>query len=207
MVKRRQGGGIGRAHLSYWSKNKTLSFKSFWKYSLKHLFRLKGIAIMKVEKNKVVTIQYTLKDEKGSVLDATEKGNPFLYIQGHQNIIPGLESELEGKAKGDVFKVIIPPKEGYGETNPNLIQEIPKDQFPEPSEIQEGMQFQADTPEGPMILTVLEILESTIKVDGNHPLAGKNLHFEVEVIELRDATAEEINHGHVHGQDGEAQHH
>ena len=69
------------------------------------------------------------------------------------------------------------------------------------------MQFQADTPEGPMILTVLEILESAIKVDGNHPLAGKNLHFEVEVIELRDATAEEINHGHVHGQDGEAQHH
>ena len=101
MVKRHQGGGIGRAHLSYWSKNKTLSFKSFWKYSLKHLFRLKGIAIMKVEKNKVVTIKYTLKDEKGSVLDATEKGNPFLYIQGHQNIIPGLESELEGKAKGD----------------------------------------------------------------------------------------------------------
>ena len=162
---------------------------------------------MKVEKNKVVTIQYTLKDEKGSVLDSTEKGNPFLYIQGHQNIIPGLESELEGKGKGDVFNVTISPKDGYGETNPNLVQEIPKDQFPEPSEIQEGMQFQADTPVGPMILTVLEILESAIKVDGNHPLAGKDLHFEVKVVDVRDATPEEIDHGHVQGLDGEAQHH
>ena len=161
---------------------------------------------MKVEKDKVVSIQYTLKDEKGSILDSTEEGSPFLYLQGHQNIIPGLENELEGKSKGDTFKVSIQPKDGYGETNPNLVQEIPKDQFPEPNEIQKGMQFQADTPEGPMILTVLEILESTIKVDGNHPLAGKELHFEVEVLELRDATPEEINHGHVHGP-GEAHHH
>ena len=161
---------------------------------------------MKVEKDKVVTIQYTLKDENGSVLDSTEEGSPFLYIQGHQNIIPGLENELEGKDKGSTFNVSIPPKDGYGETNPNLVQEIPKDQFPEPNEIQEGMQFQADTPEGPMILTVLEVLESAIKVDGNHPLAGKHLHFEVKVMEIRDATPEEISHGHVHGPGGEAHH-
>ena len=206
MVKRRQGRGIGRAHLSYWSEGNPLNLMVSGSIHPPPL-PLKRIATMKIEKNKVVTIQYTLKDEKGSVLDSTEKGNPFLYIQGHQNIIPGLETELEGKTKGDVFKVSIQPKDGYGETNPNLIQEIPKDQFPEPAEIQEGMQFQADTPEGPMILTVLEILESVIKVDGNHPLAGKDLHFEVQVVDVREATPEEIDHGHVQGQDGEAQHH
>ncbi|MDC0255855.1 peptidylprolyl isomerase, partial [Bacteriovoracales bacterium] len=90
----------------------------------------------------------------------------------------------------------------YGEKNPNLIQEIPKGQFPEPSELQVGMQFQADTPDGPMILTILEINESNVKVDGNHPLAGQALHFEVEVMELREATDEEIQHGHVHGEGG-----
>ena len=157
---------------------------------------------MKIEKNKVVTINYTIRNDDGSVVDSTSDGSPFLYLQGHQNIIPGLENQLEGKAKGDSFKVSIPPKHGYGEKNPNLIQEIPKGQFPEPSELQVGMQFQADTPDGPMILTILEINESSVKVDGNHPLAGQALHFEVEVMELREATDEEIQHGHVHGEGG-----
>ena len=166
----------------------------------------KGVFSMKIEKDKVVSISYTLKDDDGSIIDSTDGGGPLLYIQGYQNIIPGLERELEGKAKGDTFNISIPAIDGYGEINPNLIQFLPKTRFPDAEELQIGMQFQADSPEGTMILTILEITDKEVKVDGNHPLAGKELHFEVEVLELRVASDEEIQHGHVHGPGG-VQHH
>jgi FKBP-type peptidyl-prolyl cis-trans isomerase SlyD len=160
---------------------------------------------MNIEKNKVVSINYTLKDDDGSIIDSTN-GNPLLYIQGYENIIPGLERELEGKTKGYAFNISIPPIDGYGEINSNLIQFLPKTRFPDANQLQIGMQFQADSPEGTMILTILEITEKEVRVDGNHPLAGKELHFEVEVLELRNATEEEIQHRHVHGTGG-IQHH
>jgi FKBP-type peptidyl-prolyl cis-trans isomerase SlyD len=167
---------------------------------------IKGAFSMKIAKDKVVSINYKLKDEDGSVIDSTDEGSPLLYIQGYQNIIPGLERELEGKTKGDAFNISVSAIDGYGELNPNLIQFLPKTRFPETEQLQIGMQFQADSQEGTMILTILEITSKEVKVDGNHPLAGKELHFEIEVLELREASNEELQHGHVHGPGG-VQHH
>jgi len=156
---------------------------------------------MQVTKHKVAVINYVLKDNEGNTIDQSSDGN-FAYIQGTQSIIPGLENAMEGKQPGDELDVSIPPEDAYGERNLENIQTVSREMFPPDVEVKTGMQFQAQTAEGaPVILTVTAVDGDQVTVDGNHPLAGKQLNFSVEVVDVRDATEEEIQHGHVHGPD------
>lgn len=157
---------------------------------------------MKVANDKVVSIHYTLTNSEGNVLDTSEGRDPLAYIQGKQNIIPGLENALSGKEVGEKINVTIPPSEAYGERSLELIQEIPREAFGEVEELQPGMQFQMQSPNGPVIITVTNVGDENVVVDGNHPLAGQALTFDVEILEIRDATEEELSHGHVHGPEG-----
>ncbi|MBE9567938.1 MAG: peptidylprolyl isomerase [Proteobacteria bacterium] len=159
---------------------------------------------MKIEDNKVVTLHYTLKNNDGTVIDQSEDGS-FLYLHGAMNIIPGLEKALAGKAAGDEISVKVPPEEGYGEKDEGRIQEVPKEMFDGADQIDVGVQFHAQGPDGTaIVVTVVEIKDDVVVVDGNHALAGVDLNFEVKVVDVRDATEEEIGHGHVHGPDGHA---
>lgn len=157
---------------------------------------------MKIEKNHVVAINYTLKDDQGTVLDTSSGQEPLYYIQGLGHIIPGLENALEGKAKGDELKVTVKPGEAYGELNNELIQTVAKEQFGGIDPLEVGMQFEVETDVGPIIVAIEKIEGEEITVNGNHPLAGKTLHFEVQVDSVRNATKEELEHGHVHGAGG-----
>jgi len=157
---------------------------------------------MQIEKNKVVGIDYTLTDKEGTVIDTSEGREPLKYIHGIGALIPGLEKELNGKAAGDKLSVTIAPEEGYGQRNEELRQSIPSAQFPPEPEPKVGMQFQANGPEGPIVVTIVDVAADHVVVDGNHPLAGVTLNFDVEIKEVRDASAEELEHGHVHGPGG-----
>jgi FKBP-type peptidyl-prolyl cis-trans isomerase SlyD len=157
---------------------------------------------MTIAENKVVTLHYTLTDDGGTVLDKSNDGS-FLYLHGASNIIPGLENALTGKAVDDELKVTVTPEEGYGERDDARKEDVPREMFPDDSEIEPGTQFHAEGPEGQMItVTVIAVTDKTVTIDGNHPLAGVQLNFDVKVIEVRDASAEELEHGHAHGPDG-----
>jgi FKBP-type peptidyl-prolyl cis-trans isomerase SlyD len=156
---------------------------------------------MQIEKDAVVSIDYTLKDEDGRVIDSSEGGEPLAYLHGGGNIIPGLEKELEGKAAGDELQVAIPAEEGYGQRNEQLVQEVAREQFGQIDELVPGMQFQVQSEAGPLVVTVTDVGEEKVVIDGNHPLAGIDLHFGVTVREVREATDEEKEHGHAHGPD------
>lgn len=157
---------------------------------------------MLIAKDHVVEIDYTLTDDAGTVLDSSQGRGPLAYLHGAGNIIPGLESELEGKIAGASFKVSIAPAQAYGERNESLINVVPKQELAEIPDLEVGIQLQAQSPQGIQIFTVTEIGDSTVTLDGNHPLAGVTLHFAVEVINVRVATEEELSHGHVHGPGG-----
>ena len=157
---------------------------------------------MQIAQNTVVAFHYTLKNDSGEVLDSSEGRDPLTYMHGSGNIIPGLEKELEGKATGDKLEVAVTPEEGYGEIQEGLVQEVPRDAFQGVEDVQPGMQFQAQTQGGPLMVTVTQVEGDTVTVDGNHPLAGQNLNFDVEIAEVREASQEEIEHGHVHGEGG-----
>ena len=148
---------------------------------------------MKIEADKWVAIHYTLTDDDGKVIDSSVGMEPLGYVHGRNYLIPGLERELEGKEPGAKFTAKIAPADGYGEVNPALIADVPRSQFETSVEITVGMQFQAMTPMGPTIVRVIDVNNDSIKIDGNHELAGKNLNFEVEVVEVRDATEDELN--------------
>jgi len=157
---------------------------------------------MQIADQKVVVLHYTLTDNEGKLIDKSDDGS-FAYLHGARNIIPGLENALSGKAAGDELKVSISPEEGYGQRDENMLQEVPKTMFEDDSQIAVGMQFHAQGPNGEMlVVTVKEINDDSVIVDGNHPLAGVELNFDVKVIEVRDALQEEIDHGHVHGAGG-----
>jgi FKBP-type peptidyl-prolyl cis-trans isomerase SlyD len=156
---------------------------------------------LNISKDSVVTLHYTLKDDNNQTLDTSSGGEPLVYLHGANNIIPGLEEALEGKKQGDKFQVTVPSEKGYGPYLDQMVQTVSKNQFPQ-DDIKAGMRFQAHTPQGPVILTVVEVKENEVVVDGNHPLAGQNLHFDLEVAEVRQATEEELSHGHVHGPGG-----
>ncbi|MBU0475156.1 MAG: peptidylprolyl isomerase [Bacteroidetes bacterium] len=161
---------------------------------------------MTIQNDKVVLIDYTLNNDNGDILDSSVGREPLAYIQGHQNIIPGLEKEMLGKKVGDKFKAVIQPEEGYGKFNPALLQDVPRSAFQGVDEIAVGMQFQAQLEDGPIIMAVKNIDGDTITIDGNHPLADQVLTFDVEVVEIRDASEEELAHGHVHGVGGHHHH-
>jgi len=157
---------------------------------------------MQISANKVVSIDYTLTDDNGAVIDSSEGRGPLAYLQGHGNIIPGLESALEGKTTGDALQVSVAPAEGYGERDDSLTQEVPRQMFENADEIQVGMQFQTGSEQGMHIVTVTAIDDEDVTVGAHHPLAGQTLNFDVKVVEVRDASEEELSHGHVHGPDG-----
>lgn len=157
---------------------------------------------MVVAADKVVLIHYTLKNDEGQVIDSSAGGEPLAYIHGHGNLIAGLERELEGKGAGDKLSVKIAPADGYGERDADLVQRVPRRSFGGHA-VKPGMQFQAQTSNGEArIATIVSIQGDMVTVDMNHPLAGENLNFDVEITEIRDATAEELAHGHVHGPGG-----
>ena len=157
---------------------------------------------MQVAEKTVVGIHYKLTNDDGQVLDSSENKAPLVFIHGIGMLIPGLEKALVGKTKGDQLNVSISPEEGYGVKDPALTQKVPKAQFEESEKIEIGTQFQVDTEQGAIIVTVTEVGDDEVTVDGNHPLAGMTLHFDVTVDEVREATEEEIAHGHVHGEGG-----
>jgi FKBP-type peptidyl-prolyl cis-trans isomerase SlyD len=157
---------------------------------------------MKVAKDSVVSIHYTLTNDQGTQLDSSQGKDPLAFLQGYQNIIPGLEKEIEGKAKGDKFKTSIAPADAYGEKSAELVQTLPRENFPNPEALQVGMQFSTSTENGEMVFQVTNIQDNQITVDANHPLAGTTLNFEIEIMDVRKATDEELAHGHVHGPGG-----
>lgn len=153
---------------------------------------------MRVSKNSVVSFHYTLNDAEGKLLDTSAGRDAFEYIHGGGMIVPGLEEEMEGKAKGDNLQVQVAPEKGYGVIDPQLMQRVPVDKFGG-QQVEEGMQFQ--TPDH-RVWSVMEVKDGEVFLNGNHPLAGVTLHFSVEITDVREATAEELAHGHVHGPDG-----
>jgi FKBP-type peptidyl-prolyl cis-trans isomerase SlyD len=157
---------------------------------------------MQIAKDKVASIEYTLTDTEGQILDSSVGGEPLAYLHGAGNIIPGLEKALEGRQVGDAFTVSIAPAEGYGEKDDSLTQEVPRRMFGGVDEIEVGMQFHAQTDNGMQVITVAAVSGDMITVDANHPLAGQTLNFDVKVVEVRAATGEELEHGHVHGAGG-----
>jgi FKBP-type peptidyl-prolyl cis-trans isomerase SlyD len=158
---------------------------------------------MHITKNSVVSFHYTLNDADGKLLDTSAGRDAFAYIQGHQMIVPGLERQLEGRQAGDKVLAVVPAAEGYGELDPSLVHKVPMDRFGGQN-VEPGMQFQAGTSEhGEMgVFTVISVEDGIVALNGNHPLAGVTLHFNVEITGVRAATEEELAHGHVHGEGG-----
>lgn len=156
---------------------------------------------MTIQNDKVASIEYTLTGEDGEVIDASN-GNPLPYLHGHMNLVPGLEKALEGKSVGDKLSVVVPAVDGYGERQDEFVQTMTREMFQGVEELAVGMHFQANGPEGEMhSVHITNIEGDDVTVDGNHPLAGKALSFDVEVVDLREASKEELEHGHVHGAD------
>ncbi|MDH3353830.1 MAG: peptidylprolyl isomerase [Chromatiales bacterium] len=154
---------------------------------------------MTIKENSVVSIDYTLTNDQGEVIDSSEGQEPLAYLHGFSNIIPGLENALIGKKTGDSCKVTVQPADGYGEYNPELTQVVPSSAFEGVDNVEPGMQFHAQGPEGQVeMITVTEVNGDDITISGNHPLAGQVLNFDVTIKEVREATEEELAHGHVH---------
>ncbi len=154
---------------------------------------------MQISDKHVVSMNYTLKDDQGTVLDTSENRDPLQFIVGSGMIIPGLEKELHGKEKGEKVSVTVQPKDGYGEYDDTQMIDVSKNQFQEGLEIKTGMQVQAQNPDGQVqILTIKDVKDDTVTLDANHPLAGQTLHFDVQIDDVREATDEELEHGHVH---------
>jgi FKBP-type peptidyl-prolyl cis-trans isomerase SlyD len=152
--------------------------------------------------NSVVLMDYTVKDDEGNIIDTSSGHEPLAFIVGLGNIIPGLEREFIGKKKGDAFTVKVKPEDGYGDKDDGLVEVVPRAQFAGVKNLAVGMQLQAQTDDDTMVVTVVGLTETEVTVDANHPLAGKTLNFEVKVVEVREPTAEEMSHGHVHGTGG-----
>jgi FKBP-type peptidyl-prolyl cis-trans isomerase SlyD len=161
---------------------------------------------MYITKNRVVSIGYTLTDAQNQFIDAASDSEPLVYLHGYDNIIPGLEKTLEGKTEGDAFKATIAAADAYGDRDENLIIRVPLDRFEGAGTVQTGMQFEADTPDGNRMVTVTQVEGSMVTVDANHPMAGMDLTFDITVVSVREASPEEISHGHPHHAHGPHDH-
>lgn len=162
---------------------------------------------MAIAPNKVVTMNFTLKDDEGNILDTTESGEPFSYLSGNDMVLPKLEEAVSGMIMGTKKNIKLTASDGYGDYNEQVVQVVGRENFPQDFELEIGMSYMASAPDGaqmPFVITNVEGEEITI--DFNHPFAGKNLIFDVELLDVRDATAEELSHGHVHGPDGHHHH-
>jgi FKBP-type peptidyl-prolyl cis-trans isomerase SlyD len=154
---------------------------------------------MQIAQNSVAAFHYTLTDDHGQIIDSSAGRDPLTYLHGSGQIVPGLEKQMEGRSAGDKFSADVAPEEGYGVHHPELMQEVPREAFQGVEDIQPGMQFQGRGPQGEINVTVTRVDNDKVFIDGNHPLAGKTLHFAIEVADVREASAEELAHGHVHG--------
>jgi FKBP-type peptidyl-prolyl cis-trans isomerase SlyD len=150
----------------------------------------------------VASFHYTLTNDRGEVLDSSAGHRPMAYLHGAGNIVPGLEKAMAGRSAGEKFDVAVNPEEGYGAHDPKLVQVVPRRAFKGIRELKAGMRFQAEGSHGPKPVVVTKVLGDQVTIDGNHPLAGEKLHFTVEITEVRQASAEELAHGHVHGPGG-----
>ena len=157
---------------------------------------------MKIAKDSVVTMNYTLKNDAGEVMDNSAGRDPLVYLHGVGALIPGLENELEGKMANDKVSAVIAPEDAYGARSEDLLRVVSKDGFQGEEELLEGMRVQLDTEHGPMVAVVSAITGDEVTLDMNHPLADMTLYFDVEVVDVRPATADELAHGHVHGDGG-----
>ena len=157
---------------------------------------------MEISADRVVTIHYTLKDDAGTILDSSASGEPLAYLQGHGNLVAGLERALEGREEGNSLAVVVSPADGYGTRDESLVQRVPKRSLQGSGVVKKGMQFQARTEDGMRLFTVAAVIGDMVTLDANHPLADQTLHFEVQIVGVREATAEELEHGHVHGAGG-----
>ena len=174
---------------------------------------------MQIAQNKVASFNYTLKDDSGKVIDTSDGRAPLEYVHGSGGIVPGLESAMEGKKAGDAFQVIIQAADAYGDKKPEMIQAVPRTNFGTIPKIEVGMQFQARTPNGMHVVTVVSVDDESVTVDANHPLAGQTLHFDISIVGVREAKPHELEHGHAcdkhehggcgscGGEDGEHGHH
>ena len=156
---------------------------------------------MQIQQRAVVSIEYTLKNDEGEVLDKSEGRGPLVYMHGLGNLVPGLERALEGKGPGDSLDVTLAPDEAYGQRDEGLVRKIPLRKIHDKNP-QAGKRYRAQLEDGHRIVLVTAVSGDYASVDANHPLAGKTLHFNVKVVEVREATAEELAHGHVHGPGG-----
>jgi len=159
-----------------------------------------------IEKDKVVQFHYRLKDDTGTELEDSRRGEPMAYLHGHGNIIPGLENAMSGHQAGDQFDVTVAPADGYGERKEGMQQRVSAKYLKHAGKLRPGMTVSVSTDQGPRTVTVIKVGLKTVDVDGNHPLAGKTLTFNIEVVDIRDATDEEISHGHAHGPGGHHHH-
>ncbi len=157
---------------------------------------------MTIKQDSVVTLHYTLRDDGGEVIDSSTSGSPLSYLHGRGNLIPGLERELQGRSAGDKLNVKIAPADGYGQYDAALVEQVPRRALKGISNVKVGTQLRAHTAQGPRTVTVTRMVGDMVTLDANHPLAGKSLSFEVEITGVRDATDEELSHGHVHGPGG-----
>lgn len=157
---------------------------------------------MKISNDSVVSMHYTLTNDTGEVLDSSAGREPLAYLQGHGNIIPGLENALVDKVAGDKLKVTVKPEEGYGVRNEGMVQEVDLANFQEPNEVKEGIRIRVETNQGVSVAVVTKVDGDKVTLDMNHPLAGETLHFDVEITDVRAASQDELAHGHVHGPGG-----
>ncbi|WP_049622112.1 FKBP-type peptidyl-prolyl cis-trans isomerase [Frateuria defendens] len=157
---------------------------------------------MQISPRTVASFHYTLTDDQGQVVDSSSGREPLTYLHGSGQIVPGLEKAMEGRQPGDQFKVDVTPEEGYGVHHAELVQQVPRAAFQGVDDVQPGMQFQGRGPQGAFNVVVTKVEDDTVHVDGNHPLAGQALHFAIEVTDVREASDEELSHGHVHGPGG-----
>ncbi len=155
-----------------------------------------------IERGRVVRMHYTLRDEHGTTLESSGASEPLSYLHGYGHLIPGLEKFLDGSRAGLKTTVTIMPQDAYGEKDPQAVIRAARDDFPEGLTLAPGVEVQAETPDGPITFTVVSVENDEAVLDANHPLAGKTLTFDVEVLEIREATADELAHGHVHGEGG-----
>ncbi len=161
---------------------------------------------MNVAQNRVARIEYRLTGEGGELIESSVGAEPLSYLHGAGNLIPGLETALEGRVAGDKVSVSVPPDQAYGERDESLRRSVARTQLAALGEIEPGVQFEATTNRGTEILTVVSADDDMVVVDGNHPLAGQTLNFDVSVVDVRDATEEELAHGHAHGPHGHHHH-
>ena len=157
---------------------------------------------MQIADRTVASFHYTLTNDAGDVLDSSQGREPLTYLHGASNIVPGLESQMSGRVAGDRFDADVAAADGYGEYVAELVQVVPRASFAGIDDLAVGMQFQAQTGQGALPVVITEIDGDDVTVDGNHPLAGETLHFAIEIVEVREASVEEVLHGHVHGAGG-----